>query len=130
MANNYTQFSEMIPCGTKEQQDWLMQKLGEAVETEERLMCPDCDFAADKGNVWVYSQDVADVGALADVVAAFQLQFGVDEPWTLTWAGTCSKPRVSQFGGGGVVAYKGKVHWMNTWDWCTAEAKRLQGEAP
>ena len=126
MANNYTQFSEMIPCESKEQQDWLMQRLDITVETEERLQCPDCEFEEDGKDVWVYSEDSADIGALADVVAAFQLRFNIDKPWTLSWANTCSKPRLNNFGGGGLVIYKGKVHWMDTWDWCTAEVRRLQ----
>lgn len=126
MANNYTQFSEMIPCETKEQQEWLMQRLGETVETEERLQCPDCEFKADGENVWVYSEDSADISALADVVATFQLRFEVDEPWTLTWAETCSKPRVGQFGGGGLVVYRGKISWLNAWSWCEAEKGRME----
>lgn len=129
MADNYTQFSEMIFCKTKEQQEWLMRKLAVAVKDEEGEAHPACEFAADREDIWVHAWDSGDLNALADVVATFQNVFEIREPWTLTWANTCSKPRTSQFGGGGIVVYKGKVHGMNTWDWCIAEAKRLQEEA-
>jgi len=126
MANTYTQFSEMIPCETKEQQEWLMQEIAVAVYDDDGARHPACDLRADRENVWVYSEDSADIGALADIVADFQLRFEVDEPWTLTWAETCSKPRVGQFGGGGVVVYRGKVSWLNTWSWCEAEKGRME----
>ena len=126
MANNYPQFSEMIPCESEEQQDWLMQELAVAIEFDDGETVPVCEFKADGDDVWVYSEDSGDLEALADVVATFQVEFDITEPWTLTWAGTCSKPRLGNFGGGGVVVYKGKAHWMNTWDWCAAEVLRLR----
>lgn len=126
MPNNYNQFSEIIPCGTKEQQDWLMQEIAVAVEFDDGERVAACEFEADGKDVWVYSEDQGDLDALMDVVAAFQMRFNITEPWTLTWAGTCSKPLIGNFGGGGVVVYKGKTHWMNTWDWCTAEVQRLE----
>lgn len=128
MANNYDEFSEMIPCETKEQQDYLIQELAVAVEFDDGERVSACEFEADGKDVWIYSQESCDLDALADVIAAFQLGFNIDDPWTLTWAGTCSKPRVGNFGGGGIVVYKGKTHWMNTWDWCTAEVRRLQDD--
>ena len=126
MANNYSQFSEMIPCENKEQQDWLMQELAIAIEFDDGERVPACAFEADGDDVWVYSEDSGDLEALADVVATFQVEFDITEPWTLTWADTCSKPRLGNFGGGGLVIYKGKVHWLDTWNWCAAEAQRLQ----
>lgn len=130
MADNYTQFSEMIPCKTKEQQDWLLKELADGVKDDDGGEHPVCEFSADRGDVWVHAEDSGDLDALANAVSFFQLRFKIEEPWTFTWAETCSKPRVSQFGGGGIVVYKGKIHGMNAWDWCTAEAKRLQEEAP
>ena len=121
MANNYTEFSEMIPCETQGQIEWLENALTGGSEGY-----PVCEFDREGDGVWVYSEDIGDLGALADVVSAFQLRFDVAKPWTLTWAGTCSEPLLGNFGGGGVVVYKGKAHWMNTWDWCAAEVLRLQ----
>lgn len=138
MANNYTQFSEMIPCETGEQQEWLMQELAVAVKGEERPdpVCefeeepphPACEFEANDEGVWVCARESGDLDALADVVVAFQNVFGIEESWTLTWADTCSKPRVGEFGGGGLVVYRGKVSWLNTWSWCQAEIGRMRME--
>ncbi len=125
MADYWTLFSEIVPCKTKEQQDWLIQKLTGAVKDDDGTAYPPCEFAAEGKDVWVHSEDSGDIGALADTVAAFQERFEVEEPWSLSWAGTCSKPRVGDFGGGGIVIYKGKASSMNTWDWYTAEARRL-----
>lgn len=126
MADNYTQFSEMIPCKTKEQQDWLLKELADGVKDDDGGEHPVCEFSADKEDIWVHAEDSGDLDALADVVSFFQLRFEIDEPWTLTWAETCSKPRVGNFGGGGVVVYRGKVSWLNAWSWCEAEKGRME----
>ena len=126
MANNYSQFSEMIPCESKEQQDWLMQELAVGIKDDDGEGYPVCEFETDGKDVWVYSPEFADLDALAEVVVAFQLQFGITKPWTLTWADSCSKPRLGNFGGGGMVVYRGEFWCMSVWDWCVAEAQRLQ----
>ncbi len=66
MANNYTQFSEMIPCETKEQQEWLPRELAVAVEFDDGERVSACEFEADGKDVWIYSKDSGDLGALAD----------------------------------------------------------------
>jgi len=124
MADYFVQFSEIVPCASKEQQEWFLRELAEGVK--DGTTYPPCEFSADGKDVWVYSEDSGDIGALAGIVATFQERFGIEEPWSLSWAGTCSNPRVGDFGGGGIVVYKGKATSWNTWDWCTSEMRRLQ----
>lgn len=128
MANYYTLFSEIIPCEDEEETNWLMRELGVAVKDEGGDHYPACNYAEDQGGVWVYEEEAADLDALLDVVCRFQLEFGKEEPWTITWAHTCSEPRLSSFSGGGAVAYKGKSEWLGAGTWCAIKAKELQAK--
>lgn len=113
MANNYTQFSAEIPCKDLEQIQWLENELARASDG-----CPACDFNRQADGVWIYSEDNADIEALVKVVCEFQQRYPTHEPWGFTWAYTCSKPRVDNFGGGGVVIYEGEAEWMDIRTWC------------
>ena len=124
MANNYVQFSEMIPYDTQEQKDWLLLALSD----DSDLGAP-CGFEAEMGGIWVHAEDTGDVDALVDIVCRFQDRFEIDKPWSLTWAEWCDKPRLSEFGGGAVVCLGGEDHWMNAVNWADEKKSELLKEA-
>lgn len=120
MANYYTEFSEVIPCENEIQRRWLEKMLATAVRDKGEGH-PACEFARQaEGHMWVNSSDsgAEDLEALVLVVCGFQLKFQITEPWSLTWAETCSSPRVGKFSGGAVVVFKGKDEWLYTHSWC------------
>jgi len=130
MANNHTQFSEVIPCETKEQMQWLEEMLATAVRIDdEEEGYPVCDLGRKADGIWVHSSDWGDLEALVGVVCAFQQRFQITEPWSLTWADTCSRPRIGEFGGGAVVVCKGEAEWLHTWSWCEDRKRALKGGA-
>jgi len=131
LANNYLLFSTLIHCATEEQQDWLVAKL-EAQEDEyvcEFMRQKDVEPDADerKFDVWVYTDESGEIDLLADIVCEFQKQFDLTEPWTLTYAETCSKPRLDEFCGGTIVCYKGEAYYMHAFEWAERKIKELTG---
>jgi hypothetical protein len=49
-----------------------------------------------------HNNESADVDAFAEVVAGLQLDLKAKEPFVFSYAYTCSKPRLSEFGGGAI----------------------------
>lgn len=123
MADNYLQFSTIVPCETEEQQTWLMERL---VAQEDEYICEFSRDDADRRfDVWVYADEGGQVEYLADIVCEFQTRFSIDKPWSLEFAETCSKPRLDEFSGGAVVCCNGAAYWMHTTQWVEEKIKEL-----
>ena len=153
MANNYLEFSEVLPHLTDEEQRWLEHQLEtvcvfdgrEYAENEvpddldpdnaEWRGCRvyrdlddyDADFGEDAGSqyefrdepgdrgrhLWLYAEETACVERVAHLVRRFLAAFRPRQCWSLTYAATCSKPRVGEFGGGGVFVSADDVFWCD-----------------
>lgn len=125
MAENYIQFSEIITGVTPEQKEWLIDWLLQYHERKDR---PDklewskerglCEYNNEDADVWprfdwVFTEDgdlwIRDDGGdgsvedVAVLVKTYFKRFKFDSYFTLTWAETCSKPRVGEFTGGGFI---------------------------
>ena len=119
MANNYTEFSEIIECDKKQQQDWLLEQF----KKDDRSYA--CAAEPDRDNVWVHSDESGDMGPVADVIAEFQTTFKITKPWIGSYCYNCDKPRISEFGGGAVVVNRGKQYWFDATSLANAKAKKL-----
>jgi len=53
-------------------------------------------------SLWLYAESYGDPNHVAWLIQKFLKQFRPDRSWSLTYASTCSKPRVGEFGGGAV----------------------------
>ena len=53
---------------------------------------------------------------VAWLVQKFLKKFRPDQCWSLTYAATCSKPRVGEFGGGAMFVTANKIKWQNAYD--------------
>lgn len=149
MANNYLQFSEMLGDITPDQKVWLEKFLSQPPDSvfdddaaiakwaedhgcqpDEAEYYPTFQYAFEKqrgaeGNgkhdLWLYSEESANLDEVAALVYEFFNQFNIDEVWTLTYAEMCSKPRVGEFSGGWVVISKDEIIYGNAY----AEAKQI-----
>jgi len=65
----------------------------------------------------LYTEESGDLEAIIPLVQAFIQQFRPDFKFTLTWAGTCSKPRCGEFGGGAIYVDRDTVDYINAWEW-------------
>lgn len=134
MANNYLQFSEMLKLENEDQKKWALVRLHELQEARneeflESLKPEDRDkfedYSEDLGFQWELEKDglwlYAEEGGDPDKVAAFVKDFlAANDPegvWTLSWAETCSKPRIGEFGGGAIFVTATAVEVLSTYEW-------------
>jgi len=63
--------------------------------------------------MWIHNDESGVPEHVAAMVQAFFKHFHIDSTFTLTWAETCSKPRVDEFSGGGfiVLPFGEDVRW-------------------
>lgn len=120
MANNYTEFSELIECQSKAQQKWLLQELSK----DDRSYA--CVATADKSNVWVHSDESGDLAVVASVVGEFQKKFKITSPWVGSYCHYCDHPRINEFGGGAVVVHRGKQTWFHATSMAEEKARKLK----
>jgi hypothetical protein len=76
-------------------------------------------------HLWADADDHNNLGALAHLVQKFLRRFRPDESWSVTYASTCSKPRVDSFGGGAVFVTADEIKFDSTWDFIERKAAAL-----
>jgi hypothetical protein len=168
MANNYLQFSEVIPQLTTQEADWLRAQLevvcvfGELEHPEDKLpsrlnrdeadwigcrayrdlLGYDPEWGWDVGfeyqfsrddrdkdwgrHLWLYADESGAADRVAHLVQKFLKEFRPDESWSLTWAVSCSKPRVGEFGGGAVFVTAEEITWQDAHDFAADRQLSLQ----
>lgn len=74
------------------------------------------DLSESDRRLWIYSEDEGgDIDKAGMLVASFLQEFRSNELWKLTWASTCSKPRLDAFGGGCLFVIAGECECVSTW---------------
>ena len=152
MADNYLQFSEVLPALTDEENAWLREQLqyvyvvGDREYSENDLPADfapeqvtwegfrvfrsrnspddeflDFEFSFDKGDdgsrdLRLYATESGNPDQVAYVVQQFLRRFRPDQCWSLTYAESCSKPRISEFGGGAVFVTADRVEFFGSHD--------------
>ncbi len=158
MADNYVEFSQVIPQLTEEEVDWLRQQLevvyvfGDREYAEDALPddlnredaewigCRayrdmagyDPDFGEHAGfeyafseddqdkdwgrHLWFHTDEYGSLDRVAHLVQKFLKRFRPNDCWSLTWATTCSKPRVGEFGGGAVFVMASDIKWNDAYE--------------
>jgi len=135
MSNNYLQFSEELRLIFKEKK-WFKKYLLSYSEKEERKKdlknnpfadlyenlndenFPDFSWALEKNGLWIYSEEQGNVEHATLVVQRFfQVFKHYDRFFTISWAETCSAPRLSEFGGGAVFITHKEISYcpISTW---------------
>ena len=123
MANNSTEFSVIVPFPENMElvDAWEKQRQVDEQEAEDN----DPDYEYDDWNVtwsksgdglWVYSEESGNVEAAADMIQGYLNATEQDIAVYMSWANTCSKPRVNEFDGGGVVITQTEMFWANSYD--------------
>lgn len=146
MADYFTQFSEIVPRLTAQEETWLKGKL-EIIEGPEGLdqsriagelegycgcvvcqceFCDSCDPEIGR-HAWLYAECSAELELVGLVMQQFLKQFRPNECWSLTYAATCSKPRVGEFGGGALFVTATEIKWQNSYDFITEQRAAFAG---
>jgi hypothetical protein len=74
--------------------------------------------------LWIHSEEHGCVDRVAHLVQKFLREFRPDQCWSLTYAGTCSKPRVGEFGGGAVFITATDIKYCSAWEFVEEQEKR------
>jgi hypothetical protein len=141
MADNYLQFSETLDAIKPREEKWLNEQLGTDPDTDCPVFLldyedrdrddPDYGFGVcfeGRGKtrrLWIYGEEHGDVGRVAHLVQKFLKRFRPDPCWSLTYATTCSKLRVGEFGGGAMFVTADEIRWQNAYDFIEQERARF-----
>jgi hypothetical protein len=90
---------------------------------------PDCDSLGFEYNfhddpddggwgrhLWLNSEEYGNPDNVAWLVRKFLKAFRPNQCWSLTYATTCSRPRVGDFGGGAIFVTADEIKWQNAYD--------------
>ena len=124
MANNYTLFSSMLNIETPDEREWAARELDNRYEAGDA----DFNFEFDAKGLWIYSEESGDIEHVALFVQDFLDEFHPDRCWWFSWANTCSKPRIDEFGGGACFVTANEIDWINGQTWAISKAAEHNAE--
>ena len=128
MANNYTQFSVELPNPQTENPMEAIKDFWEGwqiLRDRDIEANPDREFEAynftvelqETGSLWVHSDESGDPFQAADFIQEYLRYLGVIKGGVFfSWAETCSKPRINEFGGGCFIVTAFEQHWQGSRD--------------
>lgn len=137
MANSYTLFSESIDNLTEEESKWWNKILDGIGEVDFEFLDPlvewECidfqyRFEGEGSSLWIFSDECGVVDQVICLVREFLSLHRPGEVFTLSWADTCSSPRLGEFGGGAVIVTAEGADWVNTWAWLAEKKKERDGK--
>lgn len=151
MANNYSQWSAELEINSEAEYSWLQEILsldpyGMADENDsldrDKVISeikqkfdfvlkyqdfdepfPQFDSELSKNGLWVYAEEYGNIETLGRIIQAFFRKFRPDGFFDVTWADTCSKMRVDEFGGGAMVVTAEKIEVFTVYDFVHQQRK-------
>jgi hypothetical protein len=81
-------------------------------------------------HLWLYAEEYGEPQRVGDLVQKFLRQFRPDQSWSLTYAATCSKPRVGDFGGGAVFVTAEKIVVQDAYEFVEQHHRALAHRQP
>jgi hypothetical protein len=125
MAVRFLQFSTLIPYATDAQRLWLVDQFQSINESEDGPICLVKDKPTDRA-LWVYADIYGDPERIADIVAAFQIRFHIQDPWIINWSDTIDRPNLERFSVGTIAVYRGSIRSFDPTKLITAWVTRAQ----
>ena len=113
MANNYCELSAMleVPADKLEQAKAICLRVEQKLEEEDYC---NAVWEVERDGIWFHHDESADPDHVAEIARAVIEELELDEPFYCSWAYTCSKPRIDEFGGGAFVIKRGKeTQWVD-----------------
>jgi len=117
MANNYCESSSFlkVPEDKIEKAQVIIDRVINELENDEDGdgYC-DCQAEVEKTGVWFHGDENINPEHVAEVARALIEELEIDSKFTCSWAYSCSKPRIDEFGGGAFCIERGKpTRWIN-----------------
>jgi len=115
MANNYCQSSSMLSVPKAK-----LAKAREVVDTVKQSLEDGADGycgclvdVEDEG-VWFHTDESINTDHVEIIARQLIEELKLDKPFYCSWAYTCSKPRIDEFGGGAFVIKRGyATYWVD-----------------
>jgi len=145
MANNYLQFSEEITKLKPKEKEWILKELSPPTDPTEAFLdqwlkdhpiddpddwehWPGFDWKIENedSSLWLYAVDGGNMGDVIVFVQRFLKRWRPKQIFTLSWAETCSRPRIGEFGGGWLAVSANAVRSGHTREAAQAAKKELQ----
>lgn len=160
MADNYLQFSLLVPLKTRAELTWCAKTLaaltklfdnGEVDEKSARALGPlgrriideqweylDFQFSIEPtrtdsegiGALWIYAEEAGQPEQVAAVLEAFPKKFRPRETIVFSWAYTCSKLRPGEFGCGAALVTPDGTKMLDAQSWAEDLAAKFVNAAP
>jgi hypothetical protein len=112
-------FSEHYPDDAEEAGPLVEQAAELLFETENEYL--GFTWALQPGNrIWISTDESIDIESAVHCIQTLTKlvpEMQASAPWYATWANTCSKMRIDEFGGGGVVFDADHVEWTDSYSW-------------
>lgn len=86
---------------------------------------PDGDW---NRHLWVYAEECGSPQNVAWLIQKFLKRFCPKKHWIMTWACTCSKPRVGEFSGGAILVTANAIRWFDPGGTAIEAAKKLKSK--
>lgn len=109
MANNYTSTSSFIgiPKDKIEQARVIVGRVDDEMGDDPDCGCAQYTVDVEPDGVWIYSEESCDPEHIEVLVRALVEELDLPDIVVCSWAYTCSKPRIDEFGGGAFAVQKG-----------------------
>ena len=114
MANNYCESSSFLDLDKDklERAKEIVERVIASIEGEDDEGLPEDYFGVEvdfeDSGIWFHHDESINTDNLEVLVKALLEELEIDEPFTFSWAYTCSKPRIDEFGGGACVVQRGQ----------------------
>lgn len=120
-------FADDEPDEYAAQRAFLLEHVDPTVIDDDNETWPQFDWKIQEDGVWLHD----DAGCfraehVTEFVHAFIKKFRPKMIWKMTWAGTCTKPRLGEFGGGWAVVDVNGVTFGSVWDEADKQVKHIQ----
>ena len=117
MANNYCEGSSFlkVPEDKLEKAQVIIDRVEAEMENDENGdgYCG-CQAELEKTGVWFHGDESINVEHAEIIARALVEELELDGKFTCSWAYTCSKPRIDEFGGGAFCIERGKdTRWVD-----------------
>lgn len=89
---------------------------------------PKLNIVTDKPSMWVYSEESGIPDFVACMLKAMLKETNDNSVLSLTWASVCSKPRLSEFGGGWFAVSREEILYGSSWDASAKASKKLSNK--
>ena len=84
------------------------------------------EYEFDGPELWFHAEEWVAGERLTHLIQKFLKQFRPDEYWSMTYANTCSKPRVGEFGGGGIFVTADNIVSENSYTFIEEQEKAFK----